>query len=112
MRNLLSFIRKNHFFILFFLLEFFSISLVINNNVYQRASYINSSNTLVGSVLSFYSAVASELKKWGGDMINRTEWDSKAEWYNDEATKNIRGAEPIIGYSSRSPIEYKGNDDL
>ncbi|MCE3278457.1 MAG: hypothetical protein K0S44_648 [Bacteroidetes bacterium] len=51
MRNLLLFIWKNYFFFLFLLLESYCIYLVVQNNYYQHASFINSSNNLSASVL-------------------------------------------------------------
>lgn len=52
MRNLLVFITKNYFFFLFLLLETFCISILVQNNKFQRASFVNSSNQLSASVLS------------------------------------------------------------
>ncbi len=52
MRNLLEFITKNYFFFLFLLLETFCISILVQNNKFQRASFGNSSNQLSASVLS------------------------------------------------------------
>lgn len=57
MRNLISFIWKNYFFFLFLLLEVISVALIVQNNSYQRAGFINSSNYVVGSVLQSYSNV-------------------------------------------------------
>lgn len=52
MRNLVEFITKNYFFFLFLLLETFCVYLVVQNNKFQRASFVNSSNKLSASVLS------------------------------------------------------------
>ena len=52
MRNLVVFITKNYFFFLFLLLETFCISILVQNNKFQRASFVNSSNQLSASVLS------------------------------------------------------------
>ncbi len=51
MRNLVLFIWKHYFFFLFLLLEGFCIYLVIQNNYYQRASFVNSSNVLSATIL-------------------------------------------------------------
>jgi rod shape-determining protein MreC len=51
MRNLVLFIWKHYFFFLFLLLEGFCIYLVVQNNYYQRASFINSSNGLSANIL-------------------------------------------------------------
>lgn len=52
MRNLLVFITKNYFFFLFLLLETFCIYILVQNNKFQRASFVNSSNQVSASVLS------------------------------------------------------------
>ena len=51
MRNLVLFIWKHYFFFLFLLLEAFCIYLVVQNNYYQKASFINSSNALSANIL-------------------------------------------------------------
>ena len=57
MRNLFLFIWKNNYFFLFFILQTLSIFLLIQNNNYQRASFVNSSNAVTGSIYEMYSAV-------------------------------------------------------
>ncbi len=52
MRNLVEFITKNYFFFLFLILETFCISILIQNNKFQRASFVNSSSQISASVLS------------------------------------------------------------
>lgn len=52
MRNLVVFFTKNYFFFLFLVLETFCISILIQNNKYQRASFVNSSNEVSANVLS------------------------------------------------------------
>nr|MBA3972148.1 rod shape-determining protein MreC [Bacteroidota bacterium] len=52
MRNLVVFIWKNYFFVMFLLLEAVCISLLVQNNKFQRASFVNSSNKMSASVLS------------------------------------------------------------
>ena len=54
MKSLIRFILKYHFFILFILIQFFSLFLVVQYNNYQRASFINSSNA---AFAWFYSGV-------------------------------------------------------
>jgi rod shape-determining protein MreC len=51
MRNLVLFIWKHSFFFLFLLLEVFCIYMVVQNNYYQKASFINSSNVLSANIL-------------------------------------------------------------
>lgn len=52
MRNLIVFIWKHYFFFLFLLLEALCISLIVQHNKFQRASFVNSSNQVSASVLS------------------------------------------------------------
>jgi rod shape-determining protein MreC len=51
MRNLLLFIWKHYFFFVFLLLEGFCLYLVVQNNYYQHATFLNSSNKLSAGVL-------------------------------------------------------------
>lgn len=50
MRAILKLILKYHFFILFIILESFSFFLIIQNNYYQRAGFLNSSNIVSGYI--------------------------------------------------------------
>lgn len=52
MRNLVEFFAKNYFFFLFLLLETFCIYILVQNNKFQRASFVNSSSQISASVLS------------------------------------------------------------
>ncbi|MFI5148990.1 MAG: rod shape-determining protein MreC [Bacteroidia bacterium] len=52
MRNLLTFIYKHYFFFLFLLLESLSVYLIVRNNYYHKASFVNSSNALVSRLNS------------------------------------------------------------
>lgn len=51
MRNLIAFIWRNYFFFMFLLLEVFCVYLVVQNNYFQRASFINSSNQASAKIL-------------------------------------------------------------
>ncbi len=65
MRNLITFLWKNYFFLLFVLLEAVSLLLISRNNYYQRTVMINSTNDLTGSLLETYSGFTDyfELKE-------------------------------------------------
>tara|TARA_R110002049_G_scaffold171475_2_gene337999 strand:+ start:1230 stop:2072 length:843 start_codon:yes stop_codon:yes gene_type:complete len=54
MRNLLGFLSRNSFFLLFLLLEGIAAFLLFQNNRYQRSEFLNSSNAATGS---FYQMV-------------------------------------------------------
>jgi rod shape-determining protein MreC len=56
MRNLFLFIIRYNAFILFILLEIFSIYLIVQNNKYHQAGFFNSSNYLSGIVFTRYSS--------------------------------------------------------
>lgn len=51
MRNLIVFIVKYHFFFLFILIEIFCGYLIIQNNRFQRAIFINSTNVIAANLL-------------------------------------------------------------
>lgn len=61
MRNLFRFIIKFHFFILFIIIESFSLFLLIQNNKYQKASFLNSSNYITGYIYSTFHFFAEYL---------------------------------------------------
>jgi rod shape-determining protein MreC len=50
MRGLLNFIVRYHYFILFILIECFTLVLLIQYNDYHRASFLNSSSNVSGGV--------------------------------------------------------------
>ncbi|MEW6468527.1 MAG: rod shape-determining protein MreC [Bacteroidota bacterium] len=57
MRNLVLFFYKNYFTFLFLFLESVAVFLLIQNNNYQRASFVNSSNAVAGSVYETWSGI-------------------------------------------------------
>ncbi|MBO4602423.1 MAG: rod shape-determining protein MreC [Salinivirgaceae bacterium] len=57
MRNLILFILRNHYVILFVLIESLSLFLVMQYNGYQRSCFINSSSAVAGGVNTVFSAV-------------------------------------------------------
>lgn len=61
MRNLIAFISKHNFFFLFFLLEVICFTLLIRNNNYQKAGFINSANKLAGSIYETNSEISGYL---------------------------------------------------
>jgi len=50
MRNIFNFIWKNNFFFLFLILEIFAFTLVVQNNNYQKAAFINKTNNFFASI--------------------------------------------------------------
>ncbi len=62
MRNFFHFIIRNHFILLFLLLEIVSFYMVVNYNSYQRASWISSSNSVSGGVYRSFSDATQYLQ--------------------------------------------------
>lgn len=61
MRNLFSFIYYYRAFFLFLLLELICVSLMLQNNRYQRAAFLNVSDEIVGRTYAVYSEVTGYL---------------------------------------------------
>lgn len=57
MRNLILFLTRNYYILLFLFLETLSVFLVIQNNHFQRAQFINSSNVISGNIYETYSGI-------------------------------------------------------
>lgn len=87
MRNLVVFLARNYFFLLFLLLEIVSLYCVAQHNYFQHASAVSASNAFTGS-----------LYEWRSDM---TEYLSLKE-------QNKQLAEKLAMYMSRdsSSLEY------
>jgi len=60
MRSLLNFLLRIHFLLLFILLEVFSISLLLNNNKFHKARFVNFSRQMSGNI---YTKI-NNLKKY------------------------------------------------
>ena len=65
MKNIFVFIWRNHFVFLFLILQSFAVYLLIQNNNYHRAGFINSANKLSGNFLNIYGNITDyfSLKK-------------------------------------------------
>lgn len=57
MKNVFIFLWRNNFFLLFLLLEIFSVRLVVLNSDYHQTEYANSYNEVAGKVHAMYFAV-------------------------------------------------------
>jgi len=57
MRNLIIFIGKHYFVLLFIILEIISFSLIINNSYYQQSVFLSSTNEITGKVNNTISNV-------------------------------------------------------
>ena len=74
MRNLFAFLVRNIHWLLFFLLIGASVSLIVNNNDFQRSKYVAVESEIVGSVYSVSNMVTSyfSLKTINEDLMERT----------------------------------------
>lgn len=61
MRNLALFLVKNYYFFLFIFLQSIAFFLLIQNNKFQRAGFINSSNAIAGNVYETWSGMTDYL---------------------------------------------------
>lgn len=61
MKNLLHFIVRFHFTILFVVIEIFCLLLVVNYNNYQKTEFLNSSNALSGNIYNKISSITDYL---------------------------------------------------
>ncbi|TNE78672.1 MAG: rod shape-determining protein MreC [Bacteroidetes bacterium] len=59
MRNLILFFQRFYVFFLFLILFVLSLSILVSNNNFQRASFLNASNTVTGTVYDGVSEVRS-----------------------------------------------------
>ncbi|TAL58792.1 MAG: rod shape-determining protein MreC [Bacteroidetes bacterium] len=57
MRNLILFLTRNYYLLLFLSLETFAIFLVVRNNHFQRSHFLNSSNAISGNIYETYSDI-------------------------------------------------------
>ena len=57
MRNLILLLTRNYYLLLFLSLETLSIYLVIQNNHFQRAHFLNSSNAITGNIYETFSGI-------------------------------------------------------
>jgi len=71
-RNLFLFLWRYNFFIFFLVLEAFSGYLIVQNNNFQRASFINSTNTIAAEVNTMVSAVTQYINlRTTNDALSR-----------------------------------------
>lgn len=100
MKNLWLFLVRYNAFFWFILFFVFSLFLVVNNNNYQRSSFVNSSNVLVGS---FYTKVNS----WK-EYINLV--DANKELLDENALlrfqlENVLAKDTLTTYFSEDSVD-------
>ena len=84
MRNLILFLTRNYYIILFLTLETFSVFLVIQNNHFQRAHFLNSSNAISGNIYETYSGIT--------DYFGLKEENKKLADENVQLRNQLRGS--------------------
>lgn len=89
MRSLVRFILKYHFFILFVLIQFFSLFLVVQYNNYQKVSFINSSNSAFAWIYSGFDEITSyfSLKQTNLELLKENEFLHNLNISNYKQTK-------------------------
>lgn len=97
MRNLIAFISKYSFFLLFIFFEVIAFYLLFKNNNFQRSSFLNASNSVTGGVYESYSeltdyfnlkevnlALAEENERLREKQLNSySKLFGENIWYND-----------------------------
>ena len=58
MRNLILFLTRNYYILLFLFLETISVFLIVQNNNFQHAQFLNSSNAVAGNIYETYSQIS------------------------------------------------------
>lgn len=98
MRNLLYFIARYHFLILFILLETLSLFLVFQYNDYQRSCFINSSATISGKVHHVFSGINQYIGlRRQNESLNR---ELAIERSNASAAYIANKVNPLLVYDS------------
>src|SRR6185295_2242296 len=93
MRNLILFLTRNYYFILFLFLESFAIFLVIQNNHFQRAHFLNSSNVISGNIYETYSGIT--------DYFGLKETNAKLAHENTVLRNQLRQS---FSYQASAPV--------
>jgi len=75
MRNFIQFLVKYHIFLMFIGLEVLCFALIFRNNDFHKASFVNSSNQLIGKVYSWQSNIAQyiELQRVNNELSQENE---------------------------------------
>lgn len=121
MKLLFLLIWRNNFTLLFVLLQSFCIYLIINNNYYQHASFLNATNTVVTEVMEGYSYVKEyihlrdnneNLAKENGalrELLNEAKYnlDSSKVAINDSL--NFQQYKYITGKVINNSINHRNN---
>lgn len=92
MRNIFLFLGKHYFIFLFLILEAFAFSIIFKNNQFQRAWMINSSNAIVGNLMSVINNITEYFSLRTENIVLGRE---NARLYN-ERLANFRKVSPSV----------------
>lgn len=100
MRELLRFIQRIHFLLLFLILEIIAFSFLVSSNNYQRAKFFNSSQKVFGQVYFVYDKIAQyvSLKQKNEELVLENE-------ILHNRLSSLESAAPIPG-NENTTIEY------
>ena len=93
MRSLLRYLIKHYAFLLFLLLEVVAFVLIFNNNSFQRAKYLNSSNRITGAIYNSYNSVVDY---FGLAQINKELSEENAFLHSQLSNFLVIGNDSII----------------
>ncbi len=70
MQQIISFLIKNKYFLLFLFLEIIAISLTIQSHSYHKSKFVNSANLITGSIYSNFNSVGNyfHLKEYNAQL--------------------------------------------
>ena len=104
MRNLVLLIWKNYFFFLFLLLEALCISLIVQNNNFQRASFINSSNAISANLLQISAGVSEyfNLRNTNDQLVKE---NAELHARLSESISSITNNEDSVKTSYQDPLK-------
>ena len=117
MRNLITFIWKNYFFFLFLLMEVLCIYLIVQNNYFQKASFVNSSNQVSAMILKasayveeyFYLKNENEKLAKENAELRTHSFVSFAKIVNDEYLVNDTSFHQKYTYTSANAVNNSTN---
>lgn len=106
MRSLFRYLIKNYAFVLFITLEIIAFTMIFNNNKYQKAKYLNSSNKITGSVYSTFNGIVNyfELAKINQELSAENA-RLKSFIYNDPHFKITEDS--IISWAYKEDSAYQ-----